>query len=266
MLRSTRPANLCSSDRCQRIQEALAIDRRQRGDIGIGRVECTQAGRIEAQLPLDELRLVRRETGIGEVAEARRGVESIWRLACAGEERTFGDAFEQMRGRLVERIGPAGIAEDVPPQRDRAVRAEQVVDASEGGHGVEPVEGGGAGGEVEGILRQVGGLEGRGEHVQTSVVDVAAQKFREPRVGFDRNQARGVVGKQGRSSEAGARADLEDGDARREVGATAERLPSGLGIRWARGVIVGGIAAEGFAAEAAQEGAGLHVHWSPPRG
>lgn len=68
--------------------------------------------------------------------------------------------------RFMERIGPVGIAEEVPPQSQRPASAEQLATSGERHLGVDPMERRGGNDEIESLGGQVDGLEGADDHPQ----------------------------------------------------------------------------------------------------
>ena len=153
-------------DAREAVEQVKALDRRQHGDVRVGRIEIAHADWIKRQRPLNERRRIGNEAGVGQFPDARFRIEGVRRStgqAGGGASRLSG---KEKRRRLMKRIGPALVAKDVPPEGDGATRAKKAVDAFQGRHGVEPMECRGTGDEVEGGFGEVRALERQGEDLE----------------------------------------------------------------------------------------------------
>jgi hypothetical protein len=62
-----------------RDEQVKLLDRRQHCDVGVGGVEVTHASRIKRQCPLNELRRIGNEAGVGQFPDARFRIEGVRR-------------------------------------------------------------------------------------------------------------------------------------------------------------------------------------------
>src|SRR4051812_47851118 len=97
-------------------------------------------------------------------------------------------ADKQMRGRLMEAVSAAGVAEDVPDERDGTARTEKRVDALQSWNRVQPVECRCTGGEIEAGRRQRRFLERRGDDLEAWMIEPLSQERCEPCIRLDRDQ------------------------------------------------------------------------------
>src|SRR5262249_9184297 len=147
-----------------------------------------------------------------ERADPRRGVEGVrWPgLAPGGAARTA----EDLGGRLVERVVPAGIAEHVPHRGPPAARLERSGDRGEGGVLVQPVKRRGAEAEIEGRVVERAVLERLRADVRGGTAH--PQERGEPWIGLDREQRTGAARQQRARGDPRSGADLERDRARPE--------------------------------------------------